>query len=56
MFPQSSLTLPRPFPMYAAFPRSEYPMGKSDFHHRIDLPQKVSYRLAYSTPTRGSRQ
>jgi hypothetical protein len=42
--------------MYAAFPRSEYPMGKSDFHHRIDLPQKVSYRLAYSTPTRGSRQ
>ena len=24
MFPQYSLTLPRPFPMYAALPRSEY--------------------------------
>ena len=36
--------------MYAAFPRSEYRMGESDFHHRFDLPQKVSYRLAYSAP------
>jgi hypothetical protein len=26
--------------MYAAFPRSEYRMGESDFHHRLDLPQK----------------
>ena len=25
-------------------------MGKSDFHHRFSLPQKVSYRLAYSVP------
>jgi hypothetical protein len=31
-------------------------MGKSDFHHRVDLPQKVSYRLAYSTPACGPRQ
>ena len=31
MFPSISLTLPRPFPMYAAFPRSEY-------YERVRLP------------------
>jgi hypothetical protein len=34
----ASLALPRPFPLYAAFPRSEYPMGESDFHHRVCFP------------------
>ena len=38
MCPLASLTLPRPFPMYAAFPRSEYRMGESDFHHRVRFP------------------
>jgi hypothetical protein len=52
VFPQSSLTLPRPFPLYAALPRSEYRMSESDFHHRFGLPQKVSYRSAYSARKR----
>ena len=38
MCPLASLALPRPFPLYAAFPRSEYPMGESDFHHRVRFP------------------
>ncbi len=43
MFPRLSLALPRPFPLYAAFPRSEYCMGKSDFHRRICFPQNGSF-------------
>src|ERR1039457_7247418 len=35
MCPLASLTLPHPFPLYAAFPRSEYRMGESDFHQRV---------------------
>jgi hypothetical protein len=38
MCPLVSLALPRPFPLYAAFPRSEYRMGESDFHHRVRVP------------------
>jgi hypothetical protein len=38
MCPLASLALPRSFPLYAAFPRSEYPMGESDFHHRVRFP------------------
>ena len=38
--------------MYAALPRSEYRMSESDFHHRFGLPQKVSYRSAYSARKR----
>src|SRR6185503_2422731 len=38
MCPLASLALPCPFPLYAAFPRSEYRMSKSDFHHRVRVP------------------
>jgi hypothetical protein len=47
MLPRLSLTLPRPVPMYAAFPRSEY-------HERVRLPpsrrpsSEWFFRSAYS--------
>ena len=45
MFLRLRLTLSRPFPLYAAFPRSEYRMGESDFHRRFDFPQDGPFGL-----------
>jgi hypothetical protein len=42
--------------LYAAFPRSEYRMGESDFHRRIDFPQDGPFRLAYSVHVRPRRR
>src|SRR6202045_3121949 len=46
VFLQPSLTLPRPFPMYAAFPRSDY-YGRVRLPPSHQLPSEWFFRLAY---------
>jgi hypothetical protein len=49
MFPRLSFTLPRPFPMYAAFPRSEYlwtsPTSAAAFASLRNDPFRSAYSI-----------
>ena len=54
MFLQPSLTLPRPFPLYAAFPRSEY-VWAGPTSTAVSAPLRIASFGRLTRPARGPR-